>query len=287
MRPSDYLKTYIGYFQNHLALHNCCENTSALIFISGLRITHPLYKHLIKYNVTRWSEVLYRAQPYIQLEEAMKSQPTRLSTATKTEQNKAAARRLLLHWPPGSWARCFQEAPMQGQPRAYQIFDSFTSLKLPIQDAFEAIKGQLWVKRPEANTRDPTHPKLETTVPSTTTRDTELLNASLSASFLKILSSKAISESTSLHTEPPPRQKTVGDPISESTATHDHSIQNGWLNTNSENKIRKVSQMSKNYLYFIYFSCILLKPFNKNAFWFSLSSLHFLRIRETCSLTPA
>jgi len=74
MRHSDSLKTYIGYFQNQLAkVHNYSEDASAPAFISGLRITHPLYKHLVKYNVTRWSEVLYRAQPYIQLEEAMKS----------------------------------------------------------------------------------------------------------------------------------------------------------------------------------------------------------------------
>ena len=53
-------------------VHNCNEHVVALAFISGLWVTHPLYKHLVKY-VTRWNEVLYRAQPYIQLEEAMKS----------------------------------------------------------------------------------------------------------------------------------------------------------------------------------------------------------------------
>ena len=61
MRPSDSLKAYIGYFKNQLAkVHNCSEDASTLAFISGLRITHPLYKHLVKY-VTRWSEVLYLA----------------------------------------------------------------------------------------------------------------------------------------------------------------------------------------------------------------------------------
>ena len=64
---------YISYFQNQLTkVHNCSEDTSALMFISGLRVTHPLYMHLVKYNVTRWSEVLYWAQLYMQLEEAMK-----------------------------------------------------------------------------------------------------------------------------------------------------------------------------------------------------------------------
>jgi len=67
MRPSESLKVYIDYFQNQLAkVHNYSEDRS-------LRVTHPLYKYLVKYNVTHWSEVLYRAKPDIQLEEAMKS----------------------------------------------------------------------------------------------------------------------------------------------------------------------------------------------------------------------
>ena len=74
MRPSDRLKAYIGYFQNKLAkVHNCSEDASTLAFINGLRVTHPLYKHLVMYSVTYWSEVLYRAQPYIQSKEVMKS----------------------------------------------------------------------------------------------------------------------------------------------------------------------------------------------------------------------
>ena len=73
MRPSDSLKAYIIYFQNQLVkVHNCSEDASSLAFISRLQISHLLYKHLVKYNFTHLSEVLYQAQPYIQLEEAMK-----------------------------------------------------------------------------------------------------------------------------------------------------------------------------------------------------------------------
>ena len=62
MRSSNSLKTYIGYFQNQLAkVYNCSEDASTLAFISGLRVTHPLYKHLVKYNVTCWNDVLYPA----------------------------------------------------------------------------------------------------------------------------------------------------------------------------------------------------------------------------------
>jgi len=51
---------------------SCDEDISALTFISGLQISHPLYKYLLKHDVTRMSEVLSQAQPYIQLE-TMKS----------------------------------------------------------------------------------------------------------------------------------------------------------------------------------------------------------------------
>jgi len=87
MRSSDDLKTYICYFQNQLGkVHNCSEDASALAFISGLGITHPLYKYPVKY-VTYWSEIIYQAQPYIQLEEIMKNSATHLSAAATMVQN--------------------------------------------------------------------------------------------------------------------------------------------------------------------------------------------------------
>ena len=50
MRASDSLKVYIGYFQNQIAkVYNCSKGASTLAFISGLRVTHPLYRHLVKY----------------------------------------------------------------------------------------------------------------------------------------------------------------------------------------------------------------------------------------------
>ena len=48
--------------------------------------------------------------------------------------------------------------PQQSPFRAYWVDDSFTLLKLPIHDVFEAIKGQSWVKRPEVKPHDPAHP---------------------------------------------------------------------------------------------------------------------------------
>jgi len=83
MRPSDGLKAYISYFHNQLAkVHNCSA-------INGLRVSHTLYKHLVKYNVTRWSEILYRAQPYIELEEAMKNSANSSFNRGETEPNRS------------------------------------------------------------------------------------------------------------------------------------------------------------------------------------------------------
>ena len=59
MRPNDIHKSYIGYYQNQLAkVPNYGEDVSALAFISKLQVSHPLYKHLLKHDVTRISKVL-------------------------------------------------------------------------------------------------------------------------------------------------------------------------------------------------------------------------------------
>ena len=74
MRQRDSLKLYINFFQNQLTkFSNCGKEVSTLAFISGLQVTYPLYKHLLKHNVAKTSEVLFQAQSYIQLEEAKKA----------------------------------------------------------------------------------------------------------------------------------------------------------------------------------------------------------------------
>ena len=52
---------------------NCSEDVLVLAFISELQVPHPLYKHMLKHDISQMSEVLSRAQPHIQLEEAMKN----------------------------------------------------------------------------------------------------------------------------------------------------------------------------------------------------------------------
>ena len=72
-----YLCTYSGNRMLHsLPKSPIMERASALVFISGLQVTHPLYKHLLKNNIAKMSEALSWAQPSIQLDEAMKTSPS-------------------------------------------------------------------------------------------------------------------------------------------------------------------------------------------------------------------
>ena len=52
--------------------YNCNEDVAATAFISGLQVTNPFYKHLVK-NVTRMRDILVRAQKYIQIEESTRT----------------------------------------------------------------------------------------------------------------------------------------------------------------------------------------------------------------------
>jgi len=74
MRPRDSPKSYINFFKSQLTkVSNCGKEVYALSFINRLQIAHPLYIYLMKHNITKMNEILTRAQPYIQLEEAMKA----------------------------------------------------------------------------------------------------------------------------------------------------------------------------------------------------------------------
>jgi len=72
----DSLKSSLNIFQNQLTkVSNCGEGVAALTFISRLQIAHLLYKHLLKYNITKMSKILTPCSAYIQLKEAMKASP--------------------------------------------------------------------------------------------------------------------------------------------------------------------------------------------------------------------
>ena len=84
IRSGDSLESYINFFLSKLSkVSNYGEEVSALLFISRLQVTHPLYKHLLNHNVAKTIEALSRAQPFVQLEEAIK-----VSSNTSTKSSK-------------------------------------------------------------------------------------------------------------------------------------------------------------------------------------------------------
>ena len=71
MKAGESLKNYVNYFQSQMALvYNCNEDVAAAAFISGLQVTYPIYKHLVRNDATRMRDILVQAQKYIQIKEA-------------------------------------------------------------------------------------------------------------------------------------------------------------------------------------------------------------------------
>ena len=62
---------------------------AAAAFISGLQVTNPFYKYLVKNDVTKIRNILARAQKYIQIEEATRAASSRiLRQGPKVEKSK-------------------------------------------------------------------------------------------------------------------------------------------------------------------------------------------------------
>jgi len=141
------------------------------VFISGLQVTNPLYKRLLKHSVARMSKVLSRAQPYVKLEEALS--PTTPRNRVMVEERKSTKapdhaqdrhrgqpaykkQALLIHSP----------SPLQN----YKSMERYTPLKLPINKIFSTIKDQPWVRCPRPIQHNPSLPGLEEYAPTTTAK---------------------------------------------------------------------------------------------------------------------
>jgi len=165
MRPGDSFKFYINFFQSQLTKVSNCGEVFALTFISGMQVTYLLYKHLLK-HVAKMSEVLSRAQPYIQLEETMKASsnhPTkpgkdRVKWKSTHEAPKHAPDR---HWrqPPYKKQTLFILSPSPIQ--SYRLTEHFTPLTLTINKVFNTFKNQPWVRQPKPIQPNPSLPGSE------------------------------------------------------------------------------------------------------------------------------
>ena len=122
------------------------------------------------------SEVLSRAQPYIQLEEA-----TFFNHSAKPDNGGGKLNSLhkglhpCLRSEPG--IACLQEtntpASSPSPLRTFRAEQHFTLLSLPMNEVYNAIKNQSWVRRLKPIRHDPTIPGA--VVPSTIERDRDCL----------------------------------------------------------------------------------------------------------------
>ena len=153
MRQEDSLKLYINF--SKLANQNLVLWWRSLHtrVHQRLQVTHSLYKHILKHNVTKISEVLSRAQPYIQLVEAMKASSNRCAKPDDGEVKSKSPHEAFDHIHDqfcGQPTHKRQALPiLPPNPLLdYRSMEQFTSLKLPINEVFNTIKDQPWVRRP-------------------------------------------------------------------------------------------------------------------------------------------
>jgi len=119
--------------------------------ISGLQVTHPLYKHLLKYNATKTSEIISRAQPYVQLEEMMKA-----SSNHSVKSSDSGRKLKSTHEAPDyTQDRHRRQPPYKKQAlpilspsarRSYRSMECFTPLNFPINKVFNTFKDHPWVR---------------------------------------------------------------------------------------------------------------------------------------------
>ena len=52
-------------------VYNYKEDITVIAFISGLQVTTPFYKYLVKNGITKMRDIFVRVQKYTQIEEAV------------------------------------------------------------------------------------------------------------------------------------------------------------------------------------------------------------------------
>ena len=63
MKSGERLKNYVNYFKSQMALvYNYNEDLATASFISGLQVTNPFYKYLVKNDVTKMGISLSRCR---------------------------------------------------------------------------------------------------------------------------------------------------------------------------------------------------------------------------------
>jgi len=122
-------------------VYNCNEDVAAATFISGLQVTHPFYKHLVKNDVTRMRDILVRAQKYIQIEEVTRPTFSRSPRqGHKIEKLKQESPKEELSHNSSATCKPSRRAANSGKGGEWKL--DLTLFYVPINQIFNAIKHQ-------------------------------------------------------------------------------------------------------------------------------------------------
>jgi len=149
MKFRESLKYYANYFQSQMALvYNCIKDVAVAAFISGLQVTNPFYKHVVKNDVTKMRSILVRAQKCIQIEEATQAASSRpLIQGPKVEKSRPQfhLRKNLSHN-----SSVVHKPAMHAteSSKRNEVEPNLVQFRVPIDHIFNMIKDQPWVRRP-------------------------------------------------------------------------------------------------------------------------------------------
>jgi len=118
------------------------------------------YTYLLKHNIARMSKVLFRAQSYIQLEEAMKAtsnHSAKLSDGGRKSKStyETPGHAQDLHWGQPPYKKQVLLILPPNPLRSYKSMERFTPLRLPINEVFNIFINQPWVRRPKPIQQNP------------------------------------------------------------------------------------------------------------------------------------
>jgi len=137
-------------------VYNYKDDMVATAFISGMQVTHS-YKHLLKHEVTKMRDILTHAQKYIQIEDGTQSSANRSpKRGGKLEKQKAQPD------PPKkvpTQAVGAINKPARNLAKVHGDGADLTPLKIPVDQVYNAIKGQKIIRHPRPLSSNPKRPR--------------------------------------------------------------------------------------------------------------------------------
>jgi len=228
MRQGDILNSYIGYFQSQLVkVPHYGEDVSALTFISR-QVSFPLYKHLLKHDVTRIVRFYPELSPSSSWRKRWRAPPTTPPNTATTEKSQSYSMKWLSE--SGTWIGGNPTYERQAlsviSPSLLQTFKptEHRSVRLPINEVFNAIKDQLWDRRSRPIRYYPTLSKIDEYCSYHDNKGHKTVHCWNLWKYLKELIRQAFLKEYILTPEATSRLRQSNVPPPAQTATHDHPI---------------------------------------------------------------